>query len=216
MPTIYTKLEEIFHMVSHIVGAVLGVVALVLCIVFSSMTGDVYKIVSSIIFGLSMIALYTMSSVYHGLPKDTKAKKIFQIIDHCTIFILIAGTYTPFALCTLREYDAKLGWTIFAFVWITGIVGLILNAIDLKKYEKFSLVCYIAMGWCIVWKASLLPKLLTPTGFILVLLGGIAYTIGAVFYVLGKKKKWMHLVFHIACVIGSLLHLLSIIFYVIF
>ena len=214
LPT-YTKGEEIFNMVSHIVGASMGIVATVLCVVFAAIHDDVYGVVSSAIFGFTLIILYTMSSIYHGLKPNLKAKKVFQVIDHCSIFLLIAGSYTPFALCTLREYDAITGWTIFGIIWFLAILGVVLNSIDLKRYKIFSMICYLVMGWCIIVKIGLLPQLLTWTGFSLLLSGGIAYTIGAVLYALGKKRKWMHSIFHIACVVGSLLQFLCILLYVV-
>ena len=214
LPT-YIKGEEIFNMVSHIVGATMGIVALVLCVIFAAIHGNAYGVVSSAIFGTTLIILYTMSSIYHGLNEKLKAKKIFQIIDHCSIFLLIAGTYTPFALGPLREYSAATGWTIFGIIWGLAILGIVLNSIDLKKYKVFSMICYLVMGWCIIIKGSILPALLTVPGFILVLTGGIVYTIGAILYGVGKKKKWMHSVFHLACVFGSLLHFLCILLYVV-
>lgn len=214
LPT-YTKGEEIFNMVSHIVGAVMGIAALVLCVIFAAVHGNVYGVVSSAIFGTTLVILYTMSSIYHGLNEKLKAKKVFQVIDHCSIFLLIAGTYTPFALCTLREYSAATGWTIFGIIWGLAILGIVLNAIDLKRYKVFSMICYLVMGWCIIIKGSILPVLLGMAGFILVLSGGIVYTIGAILYGVGKKKKWMHSVFHLACVFGSLLHFLCILLYVV-
>ena len=133
-----------------------------------------------------MILLYTMSAIYHGLSPKLKAKKVFQIMDHCSIFVLIAGTYTPVLLCSIREVDAKWAWILFAVIWIMTVIGITLNAIDIKKYQTFSMICYLVMGWCIIIKANLLPELLTMPGFILLLLGGIIYTIGAVLYGLGK------------------------------
>ena len=212
---VYTKGEEIFNMVSHIVGGVLGIVAIVLCVIFGAIHKDGYAIASGIVFGITLLLLYTMSSIYHGLKPHLKAKKVFQVIDHCSIFLLIAGTYTPFALCTLREYDAVTGWTIFGIIWALAILGVVLNSIDLKRYKIFSMICYLVMGWCIIVRISLLPQLLTWTGFSLLLAGGVAYTIGAVLYGIGKKRKWMHSVFHIACVIGSLLQFLCVLLYVV-
>ena len=214
LPT-YTKGEEIFNMVSHIVGATMGVVATVLCVIFAAIHNNVYGVISSAIFGFTLIILYTMSSIYHGLNPNLKAKKVFQVIDHCSIFLLIAGSYTPFALCTLREYHAVTGWTIFGIIWILAILGVILNSIDLKRYKVFSMICYLVMGWCIIVRIGLLPQLLTWTGFSLLLAGGIAYTIGAVLYGIGKKRKWMHSIFHIACVVGSLLQFLCVLLYVV-
>lgn len=141
----YTKGEEIFNMTSHIVGGVLGVVATVLCVIFAATKGNVYGVVGGAIFGATMILLYTMSSIYHGLSPKLKAKKVFQVLDHCSIFLLIAGSYTPFALCTLREDNPAVGWTIFGVIWFAAILGIIFNAIDLNKYKKFSMICYLAM-----------------------------------------------------------------------
>lgn len=162
-----------------------------------------------------MLILYTMSSIYHGLSPKVKGKKVLQILDHCTIFLLIAGSYTPFALCTLREYSSKLGWTIFAFIWGVAILGIVLNSIDLKKYNVFSMICYLVMGWCIIVKINLLYQLLGMNGFILLLAGGIVYTIGAIFYGLGRNHKYIHSVFHVCVLIGNLLHFICILLYVI-
>lgn len=214
LPT-YTKGEEIFNMVSHIVGAPLGIVAIVLGVIFSAINKNGYGIASSIVYGITLILLYTMSSIYHGLNPKLKAKKIFQIIDHCSIFLLIAGTYTPFALCTLREYSPAVGWTIFGIVWGMAAIGITLNAIDLKKFKAFSMICYLCMGWCIIVKIGVVLEELGTTGFALLLSGGIVYTVGAIFYGLGKKKKWMHSIFHLACVVGSLLQLICILLYVV-
>ena len=131
LPT-YTKGEEIFNMVSHIVGASLGIVAIVLGIIFSVINENGYGIASSIVYGITLLLLYTMSSIYHGLKPTVKAKKVFQVIDHCSIFLLIAGTYTPFTLCTLREYNPNIAWLIFAIIWGLAILGIVLNSIDLK------------------------------------------------------------------------------------
>lgn len=210
----YTKGEEIFNMTSHIVGAVLGIVATVLCVVMSAFHNNVYGIVSSSIYGATMIILYTMSSIYHGLSPKTTGKKVMQVLDHCTIFLLIAGSYTPFTLCTFREYDPITGWTMFAVIWGAAILGIVLNAIDLKKYKVFSMICYIAMGWAIIFKCNLLPMLLDIKGVILLVAGGIAYTFGAVLYGLGVKHKYMHSVFHLFILLGSFLHFFCILFYV--
>lgn len=212
---VYSKGEEIFNMTSHIVGGAIGVIALVLCVVFSAIHHNVYGVISSTIFGITIILLYTMSSVYHGLKPEIKGKKVLQVIDHCSIYLLIAGSYTPFCLCTFREYNTATGWILFSIVWSLAILGIVLNSIDLKKYKIFSMICYLVMGWCIIVKAPLLPKLLGNGGFALLLSGGIVYTIGAILYGLGRKKKWMHSLFHLACVIGTILHVLCILIYVI-
>ena len=213
LPT-YTKGEEIFNMTSHIVGAVLGIVATVLCVVFAAIHGNGYGVVSGSIYGVTMIILYTMSSIYHGLSPKRYSKKVFQVLDHCSIFLLIAGSYTPFALCTLREYSTATGWTIFGVIWAIAILGIVLNSIDIKKFKIFSMICYLIMGWCIVVKINLLPQLLGKNGFILLLAGGIAYTIGAVLYGIGKKKKYAHSIFHLFILAGSILQFFCILLYV--
>ncbi len=210
----YTKGEEIFNMTSHIVGGALGIVALVLCVVFAAVHGNGYGVVSGAIYGVTMIILYTMSSIYHGLNPKRKAKKVFQVLDHCSIYLLIAGSYTPFALCTLREYNTALGWTIFGVIWFVAILGIILNSIDIKKFRVFSMICYLVMGWCIVFRINLLPELLGTAGFVLLLLGGLSYTVGAILYGLGKKHKYMHSVFHLFILLGSLLQFFTILLYV--
>ena len=213
LPT-YTKGEEIFNMVSHIVGGALGIVITVLCIIVSAIHKNAYAVVSSTIYGASVIILYTMSSIYHGLSPKCKGKKVMQVLDHCTIFLLIAGSYTPFALCTFREYDAVIGWSIFGGIWATAILGIVLNSIDLKKYKVFSMICYLGMGWTIIVKANLLPMLLGVKGTVLLVLGGIAYTLGTIFYGLGRKKKYMHSIFHLFILAGTILQFFCIIFYV--
>lgn len=211
----YSKGEEIFNMTSHIVGAVFGIVALVLCVVFAAIHKNVYGIVSGAIYGSTMILLYTMSSIYHGIKPEKFAKRVFQVLDHCSIFLLIAGSYTPFCLVMFREYNPILGWGIFGIIWLMALIGIILNSIDIKKYKKFSMICYLGMGWCIVFSANLLPKLLGIPGLILLVLGGIAYSVGAVLYGLGKKKKYIHSIFHLFILLGSILQFFSIILYVI-
>ena len=213
LPT-YTKGEEIFNMTSHIVGGVLGIVATVLCVVIAAIHHNIYGVVSGAIYGTTMILLYTMSSIYHGLKPSLTAKKVFQVIDHCTIFLLIAGSYTPFLLCTFREYNAALGWSMFGIIWGAAILGILLNSIDLKKYKVFSMICYLAMGWCIIVKANLLPMLLGVPGTILLVVGGIAYTIGAIFYGLGRTRKYRHSIFHLFILLGSFLQFLCILLYV--
>lgn len=214
LPT-YTKGEEIFNMVSHIVGGAIGLIGMVLCIIFSAIHQNSYAIVGSIIYGISMIFLYTMSSIYHGLKPTRKAKKVMQILDHCTIYVLIAGTYTPILLSSIMKVDQVAAWTMLAIVWIFAILGIVLNAIDLKQFKVFSMICYIAMGWCIIFRIDLVIKSLGMTGFILILLGGIIYTLGTILYGIGKKVKYMHSMFHLCVVIGTLLQLIAIILYVV-
>lgn len=211
----YTRGEEIFNMVSHIVGGGFGVIALVSCVIYAFLFSDAYGIVGSFIYGFSMVLLYTMSSIYHGLKNET-AKKVFQIIDHCTIFILIAGTYTPIVLTSIRRANSALGWSIFGLVWGVSILGIVLNAIDLKKYATFSMICYIGLGWCVVLGGKTALNAISFNGMMLILAGGIAYTVGAVFYGIAAKKKWryVHSVFHLFVVLGSILQYFAIILYI--
>ncbi len=211
---IYTKGEEITNMVTHIVGGVLGLIATIACIAVAASHNNIYGIISGAVFGISMLTLYVMSSVYHGLSPKVKGKKVMQVLDHCTIYFLIAGSYTPFVLCTLREYDTLTGWLIFAIIWAMAAIGTVFTAIDLKKYRVFSMICYLVMGWCIIVKINIMPQLLGITGFWLLLAGGIVYTLGAILYGIGVKHKYMHSVFHVCIFIGSLLHFLCIVLYV--
>lgn len=210
----YTRGEERFNMISHIVGAAIGVFALVACVIVSAKHGNPWAVVSSAIYGASLILLYTNSSVYHGLY-PCMAKKVMQVIDHCTIYFLIAGTYTPIVLTRLRSYSPGWGWTIFGLVWGFAVLACVFTAIDLKKYSKFSMACYIGMGWCIV--IALKPTLacVPATAMWYILFGGIAYTIGAILYGIGAKHRYIHSVFHVFVVIGSVLQLIGILGYII-
>ena len=208
----YSKGEELMNTVTHIIGAALGVLALVLCILESASNHNVWGVVGSSIYGASMIALYCVSSIYHGM-KSGMAKKVMQVVDHCTIYLLIAGTYTPIVLSAIRPLFPALSWGLLGFVWGVAILAVVLTAIDLKKYSIFSMVCYIGIGWAILPFMRQTLQALTLPGFLLLLAGGIAYTIGAVLYGIGGKKKWMHSVFHIFVVLGSQLQFLSILGY---
>lgn len=210
----YTKGEEVFNMVSHIVGGALGITATVLCVIFAAIHHNVYGVVSGALFGVTMIVLYTMSSIYHGLKPSLTAKKVFQVIDHCSIYLLIAGTYTPFSLCTLREYKTWLGWTVFGIIWGLAALGITLNAIDLKSFRVISMILYLGMGWCIIFTGKIIFDCLGVAGFCLLLAGGVSYTIGSIFYGLGRKQKYIHSVFHLFVVLGSLLHFLCILLFV--
>ena len=209
----YTRGEEIMNMVTHITGGGLGVIALILCVLRSAVNDNVLGIVGSGIYGFTMVALYTVSSIYHGLQPST-GKKVMQVIDHCTIYFLIAGTYTPIMLAAFVPSFPVVGWGLLGAEWILAATACTLTAIDLKKYHVFSMICYIAMGWGILFFLPLTIRLLSLPGFLLLLSGGIAYTVGAVLYGIGVKTRWMHSVFHIFVVLGSLLQFLAILLYV--
>jgi len=205
----YTKGEELFNMITHIVGGGLGVVALLACITIAAFAQNIWGVVSAFAYGASVILLFTMSSIYHGLKVGT-AKKVFRILDHCTIFILIAGTYTPVLLTSFREAYPITAWTMFGLLWGLAIIGITLNAIDLKKFMIFSLICYVGMGWLAIFRINQLLSVHGASFFTLILIGGIIYTIGVLFYVLGKKKKYMHGIFHLFVNVASILHSVAI------
>ncbi len=210
----YTRREEIFNMISHIVGGAFGLAALPICVVFSAIYADVWAVVASAIYGASLIVLYSMSSIYHGLKAEL-AKKVMQVLDHCTIYFLIAGTYTPIVLCAIRPEHPGWGWTMFGLVWGLAALGIVFAAIDHKRYSKLTMACYIGMGWCIVIAGKVAIETIPFAGLMWLLAGGIAYTIGAVIYVIGKKHRYMHSVFHIFALIGSILQFICIFFYII-
>ncbi|MBO7252088.1 MAG: hemolysin III family protein [Oscillospiraceae bacterium] len=210
----YSRREEQVNMITHIVGSVLGIAALVLCVLRAASRGDGWGIVSSVVYGISMIATFAVSSIYHGM-RACYGKKVMQVVDHCMIYLLIAGTYTAVVLPAIRPHYPALAWGLFCFEWGTAAVAAMLTAIDLKKYSVFSMICYITMGWAVIpfWRKIL--EVLTQGGFWLLLGGGIAYTIGSVLYGMGSKRKWMHSVFHIFVVLGGVLQFFSILLYAI-
>ena len=210
----YTKSEELINMISHIVGGALGIAALVLCVIFSALNHNVWGIVGSAIYGASLVLLYSASSIYHGL-RPNMGKKVMQVIDHCTIYFLIGGTYTPILLCAIREVSPVWAWTLFGIVWGLAIMAATLTAIDLKKYSVLSMICYIGMGWSIVLATKTAIKAMPIPALLWCLAGGVAYTIGAVLYGLGKKRRYMHSIFHIFVLAGSIMQFICIFFYVI-
>ena len=208
----YTRGEELMNMITHLVGGALGIAVLLSCVIKAALNDNFFGILSCTIYGTAFITMFTISSVYHGLSAGM-GKKVLQVIDHCTIYFLIAGTYSAVVLSAIRPVYPVLGWGLFIFEWTLALLAATLTAIDLKKYEVFSMVCYIGMGWAIIpfWHQTFIA--MTKPGFLLLLSGGIAYTIGAVLYGIGSKKRWMHSVFHIFVVIGALLQFFAILFY---
>lgn len=206
----YTLGEELVNSISHGLGAAFGIVALVLCVVFSAIEGDAWKVVSGAIYGASMIILYSVSTIYHALGIN-RAKKVFRTLDHCSIYFLIAGTYTPYTLVAMRETS---GFLVFGIVWAAAVLGITLSAINVHKFRIVSMIIYIAMGWAIIFSGRDLIASVPTAGFVLLLGGGILYTIGAVLYGIGKKKKYMHSVFHFLALGGSVCHFISIFMFV--
>ncbi len=200
------------NMITHIVGGGLAVIMLGLCLLKTIPKGGI-RLVTGILYGAVLLLVYTMSSVYHGLRSGT-SKKVLQVLDHCAIYTLIAGTYTPIVLCAIAPKYPAIGWGLFVLQWVLAITAATLTAIDLKKCKVFSMICYIGMGWSIILFLPQTMDVLSPAGFWPLLSGGIAYTIGAVLFGLGKRLRWMHSVFHIFVVLGSALQFITIILYV--
>ncbi len=201
----YSLGEEIFNSISHGTGGLLAIAGTVVLITLSAVYSDAWAVVSSCIYGASLIILYTMSTLYHAITHP-KAKAFFRIMDHNTIFFLIAGTYTPYTLVTLR---GTVGWTLFGVVWGAAIIGIILNSIDLEKFKKISLVCYVLMGWVIIFAIKPMMSSMPSISLVFLLVGGIFYTVGIIFYVI-KKIKYFHSIWHLFTVAGSVFHYFSI------
>lgn len=201
----YTLGEEIFSSVSHGVGACLSMAGTVVLLVFSVIYGNALAVVSSAIYGASLIILYTMSTLYHSFTNE-KLKHFFQIMDHNTIFLLIAGTYTPITLYILGGVT---GWILFSVVWVASIIGITLNSINMEKAKLPSLICYIATGWVIIFAIKPLIAKVPFISALFLVLGGVIYTVGVVFYVI-KKVKYFHPIWHIFTVLGSAFHYFSI------
>lgn len=201
------------NMVTHIVGGAIGVAVLVAGVLLAVKHHSVWGIVSLSFYGVSMIWLYTMSSVYHGLA-PSRAKKVMQVLDHCTIYALIAGTYTPILLVALRPHYPVLAWVCFGIEWGLLALTTTLTAVDLRKYRVFSMICYIFMGWLVIFIVPHVMEVMTPAGFYWLLAGGIAYTVGAILYGIGSKKPWFHSVFHIFVLLGSIFQAIAILFYI--
>ncbi len=200
----YSLGEEIFSSVSHGVSALFAAAALVLLLVFCEKAP--VKVVSVCIYGAMMILLYTVSTLYHALGLN-KAKVVFRSLDHCTIFLLIAGTYTPITLVCL---GGAFGWVMFGVVWAAAVLGVVLNAVSVERFKKVSMVCYLAMGWVVVFAMKAVLKNLSSLGFWCLLAGGICYTAGAVLYGVGKKIPYIHSVFHLFVLAGSVLHTITV------
>lgn len=210
----FSKGEERFNAITHIVGASLGLIFLVLGVVFAAVHNDAFAVVAMVIYGVSIILLYLASSVYHSLGRN-RAKKVFRILDHCNIFVLIAGTYTPFCLIVLRNSGAW-GWTIFGVLWVLAALGITANAINMHNpvVKKLSMTAYLAMGWCALIAVVPISRVMSVPAILLTAFGGVIYTVGAVFYGVGRKMKYMHSVWHLFVLAGSVIHFCVILFYV--
>lgn len=205
----YSLGEEIFNSVSHGIGALLSVAGLVLLVVKAH--GTLPEVTVSL-FGAAMIVLYTMSCVYHALSKELRGKKVLRVIDHCNVYLLVFGTYIPVSLLGV---SGSLGWILFGVVAFVTTLGIILTSISIDKFNVLEVICHLINGWSILFG---IPKLLINMGnggLLFLILGGVMYTLGSILYGIGSKKKWMHSVFHMFCLAGTILHFFAIYLYLI-
>jgi len=205
----YPPLEEKINVISHGIGIVLSIAALIILILKGIADNNLLNLFSYIVYGLSLVILYTASTVYHN-SKDEHLRAKLNIFDHASIYVLIAGTYTPYSLITL---EGTTGWLIFSVIWIFAIAGVILKLFFIGKFRVLSTVMYVFMGWIMVFAIKPLVNNLPTEGLIWLLMGGISYTIGAVLYSI-EKIKFNHAIFHILVLIGSACHFISIYLYV--
>ncbi len=196
----YSLSEELFNSISHGVGALLSVGGLTLMAVKAR---GALAVTTACIFGSTMVLLYTISCLYHALPARLMGKKVLRVLDHCNVFLLVAGTYLP---ASLLGVGGALGWLLLAFVLLSAFCGILFNALDLDRYSLASVICHLLSGWSIVLGVPALKASMGLTGLLWVLFGGVAYSIGAVLYGVGRKKRYAHCVFHIFCLIGSFCH----------
>ncbi len=208
----YTRGEEVFSMVLSIVGGTLSVAVLVFCLIVALKNNNGYAVVSSAIYGASLLILYSMSSVYHGLRKYIP-KKVFQILNHCAIFMLIAGTYTVLLLGSVRQINPVIAWTMFGIEWGVAAFAITFTSVDLEKNRILSIVCYIFMGWAILPFYKITIEAISVDGFILFISGIILYTTALIAYMLERRMKYLHCVFHILFLLGSAVQFFSVILY---
>ncbi len=205
----HTRTEELAHALTHGVGAVLAIAGLVVMVVLAAIRGDAWHVVAASIYGASLVLLYASSTLYHAMP-DSKAKQVFQAFDHGAIYLLIAGTYTPFTLVSLR---GGWGWTLFGIVWGLALAGVAQELVFQRRVRWISLALYLAMGWLIVLAAKPLAQSIAPGGLALLALGGLAYTGGIYFYV-SRRVPYHHAIWHVFVLAGSVCHYFAILLYV--
>lgn len=205
----YSTKEELLNSLSHAVGAVMAVGMMWIAVRTARQNPSPWALSSSVVYVASMLLMLIVSSVYHGLPKGMP-KQVMRVMDHCGVFLTIAGTYTPIMLLGVLPFNPSLAWSIFAIEWGCAIVGVVLNAIDLNKYSRFSMGCYLAMGWCVIFSLRETITAMTWPGFAYILVGGVAYTLGALLYLIGKKKPYRHFVFHLFVVVAAVVQFVGI------
>ncbi len=215
---LYTLGEEISNSITHGIGSLLSIAALVIMVVVAAIHHNTIGVVTSAIFGASLIILYTMSTLYHAISNE-KAKKVLKVFDHCTIYLLIAGSYTPFTLVALRSINSAKAWVIFSIVWAIAVFGIVMYAFFKNRFKVLNIVSYIVMGWVVL---IALPEIIqffkvnnAMAGFYLLLAGGLSYTLGVIFYALQKKNlRYFHTIWHLFVLSGSICHFLSVTLFV--
>jgi len=206
----YSSLEEIFNSITHAIGALVSIAGLVLLIVFSSIYGNASHVISCTIFGFTLVLLYTASALYHSFRKPN-LKQIFKILDHSCIYILIAGTYTPFLLITIK---GVVGWSMLALVWSLTVIGVLFKVFFVHRFNIVSTIAYILMGWLVVFAIKPLFQTLPVGGLALLICGGVAYTLGTIFYA-WSRLPFNHTIWHLFVLTGSVCHFCAVMFYVI-
>lgn len=206
----YSLGEEVFHAVTHGVGVLLSIAGLAVLVAFASLRGGAEHVVTCSVFGACLVLLYTASTLYHSIP-SRRAKPVLQLLDHSGIYLLIAGTYTPFSLVTL---GGTLGWALFSVLWTLAVVGIVTRAAVPRVARRLSLALYLVMGWAALPLAGPFLERLEPGGAVLVVLGGLAYTAGVPFFA-ARRLRWGHAVWHLFVLAGSALHFFGVLFYVI-
>lgn len=205
---IYTKREELLNTISHIIGILVGIGMIVATVMHAH---SELGLAGGVIYGASLMILYWASSTYHGTPiEELKEKKIFRLLDHCSIFILVAGTCTPCIFSLIARNTDSYEWFFYAFIWLLAIGGIAMLCVNLKKFSSIATIMYVLMGIILISRAGSLIPIIGRTGMYLLLAGGIAYLIGLLFYGFGSKKEWMHSVFHLFCLLGSSIHCICI------
>ncbi len=205
-----SNLEEWFNFMSHGITGVTAIGGMVVLIVFGAQSDKDWSLFSALFYGVSLVLLYTFSTIYHALRHRT-AKHVFNILDHCGIYLLIAGTYTPVLLITI---GGTVGWTFFAIQWGMAVIGIILKVFYTGKFKIISTLMYAFMGWIIVFKIDLVRALMPDPAFWLLAAGGLAYTIGIVFYIIDYRMKMAHFIWHLFVMAGSILHFLMMVLYI--
>ena len=209
MPTPYSSTEELFHTLSHAIGAILSLAALFLMLKVTSVNPDSLYIISSVIYGSSLVLMYSSSALYHG-SKNIQRKTRLRQLDHAAIFILIAGTYTPFTLISLHD---DVGLLLFIVIWAIALVGVIIELASGLKYKKLSLALYLGMGWLVIFAVKPMLESIPVAGLWLLLAGGLSYTFGVIFYA-AKKMYMHHFIWHLFVLAGSAFHFAAVYFYV--